>query len=177
MLKTVLTQTQIIHLLDSLLSLGFYVIGSLMPVWLSLSILALISQPIGFHTFLDNGQFAIYGAAAAAPLVYSLLRQSPGAEAALYILLLLVCLLGTVAIFGGLIVIDVIDSLSIGQLQINVTYLRIASIIIYLFALVATFFINLHENVYQAVDYPGRRKQRQEELEQQFDSEVQSPNE
>ena len=172
MLKTVLTQTRTIHLRDSLLSMGFYVIGSLMPVWLSLPLLVLISQPIGFDAFLDNGQFAIYGAAAAAPILYSLFRQSPGAERALYFLLMLVCLLLTVAIFSGLIV---VDSLSIGQLQINVSFLRILSITIYIAALLAMFFVDLHENVYQMVDVSGDRLQRQDKMDEQFDREQQSP--
>ena len=64
MLKIVLTQTRKEDWRHASLSLGYYAAGALMPVWLSIPILLLISQPMGFGTFLDSGQFAIYSAAA-----------------------------------------------------------------------------------------------------------------
>ena len=166
MLKMVLTQTRFKHWRHGFLSIGFYVLGALMPVWLSLLLLQLISKPIGLATFLDNGQFAIYAAAALSPVLYFLLRQGAGQEKTLYSLLTLVCLMIAAGIFSGL---TVVESLRIGDLQINVTFLRGSSLMIYIVALMAMFFVEIYENVYNEIDVPEERSQRQDRLEKQFD--------
>lgn len=171
MLKTVLTQARLEHWLRAFLSIGFYIIGALMPVWLSLVILLLISQPIGFHTFLDNGQFAIYAAAALSTILYPLFKQGSGQERGLYHLLILTCLIAAAGIFSGL---TVVDSLKIGALDINIAFLRFASIAIYVFALIATLFVQLHEDVYSELNLTGERSQRQDRLEEEFDREFPS---
>ena len=147
-----------------------YAAEALMPVWLSLILLLLITQPIGLGTFLDNGQFAIYAAAALAPVLYLLTKQGSGQERTLYVLLIVVCLLVAAGIFSGL---TVAESL-IGELNINVSFLRIASITMYAFALFATFFMDLHENVYNELNVAEERSHRQESLDKQFDGELRS---
>ena len=171
MLKIVLTQTRKEHWRHAFLSIGFYATGALMPVWLSLLLLFLISQPIGFGTFLDNGQFAIYAAAALSPILYLLSRKESGQEPAFYQLLILICLIAAAAIFSGL---TVVDSLNIGQLHINVFFLRASSITIFGIALAATFFVDLHENVYSEINVTEERSQRQVRHEQEFDRELRS---
>ena len=126
-----------------------------MPVWLSCVLLLLINRPVTFGTFLDDGQFAIYGAAAAAPLLYLLFRDNRGREHMAYFVLILLCLLLTVAIVSGLVVVDAVDHLSIGKIDVNHTLLRWLSVGIYLFALLAMFFMTLHENVYKCRRYLG----------------------
>lgn len=171
MLKIVLTQTRKEHWRHALLSIGFYATGALMPVWLSFLLLLLISQPIGFGTFLDNGQFAIYAAAALSPILYPLSRQGSGQERTFYQLLILICLIVAAGIFSGL---TVVESLKIGDLHINVGFLRASSITIYVVALAATFFVDLHENVYNELNVTEERSHRQETLGEEFDRELRS---
>ena len=140
-----------------------------MPVWLSLLLLFLISQPIGIGTFLDNGQFAIYAAAALSPILYSFTKQESGQEKTFYHLLILICLIASAAIFSGL---TVVESLNIGQLHINISFLRASSITIFAIALAATFFVDLHENVYNEINVAEERSHRQERLGQEFEREL-----
>ena len=142
-----------------------------MPVWLSFFLLILFSQPLGFGTFLDNGQFAIYAAAALSPIFYLLSKQGSGQERALYQFLIVICLIFSATIFS---VLTVADSTPLGDLHINVVVLRIASIAIYVFALVATFFMELHEAVYSEVNFGKEQLSRQDQLEEEFDRTLKS---
>ena len=171
MLKTVFTQSRKQHWRHALLSIGFYIMGTLLPVWLSLFLLRLFSQPIGFGTFLDEGQFAIYSAAALAPILYSLSKQGSGQERTLYQLLIMICLMLAAGTFSGL---TVVESLTIGQLHVDILVLRISSIAIYGLALVATFFLDLHENVYGELNVAEERSHRQDRLGKEFDLELRS---
>ena len=171
MLKVILGQARKEHWRDASLSIAFYAVGALLPVWLSLLLRALFSQPLGFGTFLDNGQFAIYSAAALSPVVYLLLKPSPAAEKRLYVLLAFIGLIFSACLFSGL---TVVETLNIGDLQINVIFLRASSITIYLVALTAMFFVDLHENVYQEVNIAEDRQNRQGRLEEEFDRELHS---
>ena len=137
MLKVIREQARREHWRDAFLSIAFYAVGALLPVWLSVLLRLLFSQPLGFDTFLDNGQFAIYSAAALSPVFYLLLKQGPGAESRLYLLLALVCMIISAGVFSGL---TVVDTLSIGDIPINVFFLRVSSITIYFISLAATFF-------------------------------------
>ena len=139
-----------------------------MPVWLSCVLLLLVSQPMGFGKFLDNGEFAIYSAAALSAIFYPLSKQGSGQERTFYLLLVLICLISAAGIFSGL---TVASSLTIGDLHINVGFLRVASITIYVFSLVAMFFVELHENVYSEINIPEERSLRQNRLEDEFDQE------
>ncbi len=171
MLKIILTQARKEHYLHALLSIGFYAMGALMPVWLSVLLLLLISQPIAFGTFLDNGQFAIYAAAALSPILYPLFKRESGQEKILYLWLILICLIVAAGIFSGL---TVVDSLRIGDLHINVPFLRTLSITIYLVALTATFFVDVHENAYNELNVAEERSNRQGKLEEEFNREQRS---
>ena len=142
-----------------------------MPVWLSALLLVLFTKPIGLGTFLDDGQFAIYAAAALSPVLYALYRQGSGQERTLYLLLTLFCLIVAAGLFSGL---TVVDTLRIGDLQINVTVLRVSSLAIYVIALVAMFFVEIHENVYNELNVPEERLGRQVKLEQEFDQALDS---
>lgn len=171
MLRVVLAQARLEHWRHASLSIGFYVTGALMPVWLSFLLLLLISQPIGYGTYLDNGQFAIYAAAAFSPVLFSLWRQGTGHERIFYALLILICLIIAAGIFSGL---TVAESLTLRNLKINVMFLRVSSISVYIVALIATFFVDLHENVYTELDVPEERIHRQAVLERAFDQEMDS---
>ena len=166
MLKIIRTQTKKEDLGHSLLSIGFYAAGSLMPVWLSSVLLILFNQPVGIGTFVDNGEFAIYAAAALSPIIFLLFKQTSGLEKALYLLLVLLALIIAAGIFSGL---TVVDTLPLGQFPINTPFLRWWSITIYIIALVATFFVDLHENVYNSLNMEQERLDRQTELETEFD--------
>ena len=166
MLKAIRTQARVEHWRQGLLWIGFYAVGALMPVWLSALLLVLFTKPIGLGTFLDDGQFAIYAAAALSPVLYALYRQGSGQERTLYLLLTLFCLIVAAGLFSGL---TVVDTLRIGDLQINVTVLRISSLTIYAIALAAMFLVEVHENVYNELDVPVERSARQDVLDQEFD--------
>ena len=103
-----------------------------------------------------------------------LLKQSPGAEKRLYVLLAFICLIFSACVFSGL---TVVETLKIGELQINVSFLRVSSITIYLIALMAMFFGDLHENVYQEINVAEERQHRQGRLEHEFDRELRSQDE
>ena len=169
MLKVVLRQARKEHWRNALLSIGFYVMGALMPVWLSFVLLLLFSQPIGLGTFLDNGQFAIYAAAALSSILYSLSKQGPGQERTFYQLLILFCLIVAAAIFSGL---TVVDTLKTVDFPINVAFLRASSITIYVVALAATFLVDIHENAYNELNVAEERSHRQERLEEEFSREM-----
>ena len=164
MLTIIRTQARTKHWRQAFLFISYYVTGALMPVWLSFLLLLLLSQPIGLGTFVDSGQFAIYAAAALSPIVYALSKQGSGQERTFYLLLISICLIVAAAIFSGLIVVDSLDIR-----YINVPFLRIASITIYAFALVATFFVNLHDDVYSEINFEQEQRHRQDQLAEQFD--------
>ena len=174
MLKIVLTQSRKEDWRHALLSVGYYAAGALMPVWLSVPILFLFSQPMGFPTFIDSGQFAIYSAAAFSPILYPLTRQNPGAEKTLYQLVIHICIVLAAGIFVGL---TVIDSLDLGHIPINLPFLRVSSIILFVLALGAMFFIELHENAYNEIDVTEERLNRRERLDEEFDRGLQSTEE
>ena len=171
MLKLIRSQAKKEDWLHALLSIGYYATGSLMPVWLSFLLLGLVSQPIGGDAFLDNGQFAIYAAAALSPILYQLSKKGSGQEGSLYQLLILICLIIAAGIFSGL---TVVESVSIGSLDIHVWLLRVASLVIYAIALVATFFLDLYENVYDGVNPVEEQSNRQQRLEDEFDQQYPS---
>ena len=177
MLKIVLTQSRMEHWRHAALSICFYAFGALMPVWLSLILLVSFSKPIGLGIFLDNGQFAIYAAAALSPLLYALFTQGKGQERALYLLLILcgliLCALLVAAVtFSGL---TAVEPLTIGELEINVAFLRVSSMTVYFVSLIAMLFFQLHEIVYNEVNIPEQRSIRQDRLEEEFDRLVDSP--
>ena len=174
MLRIVLTQSRREDWRHAFLAIAYYAAGALMPVWLSIPVLYLFSQPMGFPTFIDSGQFAIYSAAAFSPILYPLTRQSPGAEKTLYQLVIHICIVLAAGVFVGL---TVIDSLDLGHIPINLPFLRASSIIMFLFALGAMFFIELHENVYNEIDVTEERLNRRERLDEEFDRALQSPEE
>ena len=65
------------------------------------------------------------------------------------------------------------DTLKIGDLRINVSFLRGLSIAIYAVALAATLFVDLHDNVYNELNVSEERFSRREKHEEEFDRELQ----
>ena len=158
------------HLKDTFLYVFYYGAGTLMPIWLGMLLLALFDQPIGLTSFIDQGQFAIYSAAAITPLIYILVKNHKGLESASYTLVLIICLIVSALIF------TVADSRSLPlfTLEPNKEYIRVSSICIYGFSLLAIFFIQLHESTYDAFDMQADQQTRVGSLEASFDRELNS---
>ena len=167
MIRLILSEAKIDDWSHAFMFMAFYVFGSLAPVLLSSVLLVLFTKPFGIGTFLDNGEFAIYTATALAPIFYLLFKRDSGLDKLLYFLPMLGALLVATAVFSGL---TIVDSFEIKELQINTTFLRASSITIYALALLATFLVRLHENVEGVVNVEQGRKDREDELNEQFDA-------
>ena len=158
------------HVRDAILYIIYYAVGTLMPLWAGLLLLSLMNQPIGSNTFLDQGQFAIYSAAALTPVVYVLSKDHKGHETAFYMLIMVVCLLISVLIFT----LAESTSLAPDTDSPNKSYLRIASVIVYIFSLFATFCLQLFDSTYNDFDMQAARQTRRDSLEVDFEREFNS---
>ena len=156
------------HYRQSGLYVAYYTLGTLLPVWLGAVVLYLLSKPIGLGTFLDNGQFAIYAAAALGATIYILKRQDSGNENNLYVLIAIVCLILAAAIYVAL---TVSEALTVAHLPINTPALRVLSLALYATSVVATFYTDLYQTVDHASAYRERREQGQEDLNTEFERE------
>ena len=150
--------------------LMYYTSGSLLPVWLGVTILILLGEPIGLGTFLDDGQFAIYAAAALGASLFFLIKQNPGGEIHLLVWIHMICLIIAAAMYAAL---TIANSIVLEQLHIDTALLRILTLSLFLVSLGMTFYIQLYENAnYGAEDIESRRRQVQENLDTEFEREL-----
>ena len=157
------------HYKQTAIYVAYYTCGSLLPVWLGIMVILLLSKPLELGTFLDSGQFAIYAAAALGASLYLLKRQNSGNESHLFLLVTIVCLVLSAAMYVAL---TVVDALTLVHLEVNIPLLRILSLVLYVVSLLMTFYLELYQNVDHARAYQARRSRDQKDMESEFEREM-----
>ncbi|MEP1094274.1 MAG: hypothetical protein ABJG78_04155 [Cyclobacteriaceae bacterium] len=132
------------HLGEALIYVFITTGGSLMPVWGGLLLYELLSINNEFWVFVDAGQFYIYSAALFTPSCYFLYRtKDPRNVIHSFIFLLSIFLLIASAIlFAGISIFDVSKGsvANTSGIGLNLYFLRLSSIIIFIFSLLTAFF-------------------------------------
>ena len=168
------------HVGDAGVWLLFHLVGSLMPVWLGLVILRLLSLPFGFGDFLDKGEFAIYSAAIITPVIHALTWEHKGSEKALYVLVTIICLLVATTIFivtlfpsGQVFFVIALPTGQIEFVEPDKNYVRIGSVIIFVISMSAAILLKIHDNILLSdSNFEEQRQERQDSLAAEYEREL-----
>lgn len=156
------------HIGETGVWLGYHLLGSLLPIWLSGFIFAFVAQPVSLADFLDKGEFAIYAAAMITPVIYALTWENPGKEKAFYSLVTIICLIVASCIF----ILTIFPTFEWITIETRKANLRIASVAIYLISLLAAVLWRVYDNVYTELDIGEERDATLNSLDLEFEKEM-----
>lgn len=153
------------HVFDALWWLLYAGLGGLLPVWGVALLLWGLNTPAGIGELAAHGEFLIYSAAFAAPIIHKIQREGAVPQR-LVLFLTIVTLLAAVILYA---LIQVVDK---GGLTVAFDPTRVVFIGYYLFALSVglAFVATVFENVQVFSDPRAARSASEKRLEEQFDA-------
>ena len=146
--------------------------GGLFPIWGSSILLILYSKNIQWLDFVRNGEFALYSAATLAPALYLITRDDmkmPCIDKNVCGIVIFILSGLSVLIFAGVLFTKYNQSQQNSKL--NIHFLVIASLTIYILSMLILFILTLADNILteQKINYKGLLNKDADDLSSKFD--------
>ena len=154
---------------ESFVWIGFVLLGSLAPIYVSTLVLLIAKQPFGLVDFAGHGEFSIYSAALLATCCYLVLRDSkkPFPLRHVFGFLVFFVLLTATAIFAS---VTTFSKIGLKALAFDENVVTTLSLNLFVFSLLVTYISNVLDAVTSRAD-PRKASERQEKrLKEDFDS-------
>lgn len=153
---------------DTVKWLMYNIFGGLLPVYVTVLIIAIIPISFDFFAFFENGEFVIYSASLLSGACYLILKdkETPFVHRHLFGGVSLVAIVVATTIYAGLRLIRLYSPDDVG---INKKALVISSTILFAISLVVSFLANFVDNIINSVDPTALKRTTQEKFETDFD--------